>query len=206
MATADAQPHIVSSGVVDVDALGRPTIVFDGSDDRLVNTANHASINIASQPLLINGVYTPASDIAADSYFICKNDAASSATQYRLIYIVATQATRFSIEGATGNVCEGAANSVVKGATGITSGIWESGAMAVTDEGAKSGTTDTYAGALTSRANLVISGRSNAADASAIVSPFKGTISELHILRLSGDSDRLKLERNQGKYYGIAVA
>jgi hypothetical protein len=197
-ATAANQPRIVNAGAVDVDASGRPTCVFDGSND-VLSIVNSASVDITSAPMMINSVFNP---LSQDGYIVSKNVDTAITIQYAALYQTSNTRINSYLEGA---VAQSSANASFNASTQkIYSFEFLLGNQRAYSNGNSSGTAGTYNSTLTSRANMQIGARSNNAGGTAFATFYKGTISELIILR--SITNRNKLERNQGKYYGIAVS
>jgi hypothetical protein len=199
MATADNQPRIVNAGVIDVDANGRPQMYFDGTND-VLTIANSASVDITSQPLMINSVFQNNSQTG---YIVIKNLDSAATNQYGIYFDSSPKYVGMYLEGSPA-VQTTSNNSVPINTQKIYSGIFNNGIQQGFVNGLNSGIDGSYNSTLTSRANMNIGARSNNVGGTAWSSFFKGYISEIIILTSIASRD--KFEKNQSKYYGITIA
>jgi hypothetical protein len=204
--TSANQPRIVSAGVLDVDVNGKPTIVFDGSNDCLINSANHASIDFTSYGFMISMVYNPTKAAGSNHMLLAKNNT-SADMQYGILHDTTNkqsdQYVEVSIRNNSGN------NSIPQGTQVIHSAVWNSGSQKNYINGAfyTNATTGTYSGTITSKQNLIIGARSETADGSNITTSqsfrYQGSISE--VILSDNSWLRQQLEKNQGHFYNKRV-
>lgn len=192
------QPRIVNAGVLDTDG-GKPCMVLDGSNDVLI-CAKNSIIDLTSQPLYLNIVFSTDASIAANGHVLCMNTDAGANVKYSLFYNLTNSHMTLFLEGATDNVALGADNSITKGAITVASALWNNGTMQVYDDGYASGAVDTYAGSLTSRDYLHIGARGNTGGTQTTFAKIK--LSEAHIMK--GNPIQGRFEADQKKYYSIA--
>ncbi len=197
MATADNQPRIVNSGVVDVCTTGKPCAVFDGTND-VLSITNSASIDITSQPLVINAVFNNTNQTG---WVLNKTEDADNKTQYGLQYNATNISVDYWLQFIKRQV--NASLSIPTSTLAVYSCNYDGTTQKAYVNSVQSGTTGTYTGALTSRPNLCIGARSNNAGGTAWTSFFKGNISEIIISK--NLSVRSKIEYNQMKYYGTLM-
>ena len=192
--TAANQPRIVNSGVVDVDAAGRPTCVFDGSNDCLRITDN-ATLQLTTQ-LSINAKFKSGT---ANGYIFSRNGSSGAENQYALYYFKDGAILTLYMNGNT----DRDTNDIATSTEYISSAIW-SGSNADIFVNGNSNGSGAYSTPLTNRTNTQIGCRSSAADGSTQATFFNGNISELIILNAAlTNAQRQRLERNQNAYYKV---
>jgi hypothetical protein len=161
----------------------------------IIDITNLSSVDITAQPLMINAVFNNAGQTG---YVICKNLDSTTALQYAISYYDTNKLMWFGLEDDVDRHPT-ATNSTLNNAQYIYSGAWGSNTAQGYVKGSASGSSASYSGTLTSRANMNIGARSNNADGTAWAAFFKGYISEIIIL--TSTTGRSKIERNQGKYF-----
>jgi hypothetical protein len=196
--TAGNQPRIVNARVVDVDASGKPTLYFDGSDDVLSNS----SVSISN--LCNTFIVAKSNAVDNEARIACSlTDETGDTNNFRLLgYNPVTPRLSFcqranEVQLVTSDTS--ISGSVIAAAKRSATNYQESYVNGVS-KGTNTNVTTTYAA---SRINI---GNTRATSAYPNTGAWNGNISEVIITTPLSDSQRQKLERNQGKYYGINVA
>jgi len=192
------QPRIVNSGVVEIDASGKPTLYFDGSDDVLSNS----SVSISN--LCNTFIVAKSNAVDNEARIACSlTDETGDTNNFRLLgYNPVTPRLSFcqranEVQLVTSDTS--ISGSVIAAAKRSATNYQESYVNGVS-KGTNTNVTTTYAA---SRINI---GNTRATSAYPNTGAWNGNISEVIITTPLSDSQRQKLERNQGKYYGINVA
>jgi hypothetical protein len=206
-ATANGKVMEVQEVVcIDVTELGKPACVFDGTNDCL-RISDNASLQLTTR-LSINAVNNPNNTMTISvGYLIARNGSSSVEVQYGLNYDIATTpkpaAYHFYLDGADRESNAGSSSPSLE--THIVTAVWNGANCEVFGDGVSDGAT-AYAGTLTNRANTFVGCRSNSADGTAQSVHFRGNISEIILFNTTlTNAQRQKLERNQGRYYGVTV-
>lgn len=187
--TAANQPRIVNAGVLDVDASGRPTCVFDGSNDGFSLTNNITDTSIS-----VNAVVNCTNSAAARTIL---GGSSNACIQYRIDATTAKTTLLSQNTAAIGS----STSSVNLGSFDILGASYNatSGAYAFFLNGSSNGS-GTQIRSITNPINIL--GTKGAG-----LEPFLGSMSEVILFNTAlSTSQRQRLERNQGKYYGISVA
>lgn len=188
--TAGNQPRIVNTGVF--DKIGsKPAILGISASDTVLTASYNTSFNISSN-LSINSVHYPlTTGGGGNGRLVSKNDL----TDYAM-YLGSTNILRMSTT--TNSVTQAYALNTTNVNTVIVTGnstadfYWQ---------GASAGQDATIQATATGNNSLNIFNRS------ALTRGYDGYCGEIIIFnRAISTADRRKIERNQGKYYGVIVA
>jgi hypothetical protein len=155
----------------------------------VLSIANSASVDILGAPMMINAVVNGANQLG---YILSKNTNDSVTVQYGVYY--SPTVVSMSLEGSARQST--ATSSIPTDTQKIYTGTFENGIEQGYVNGASSGTSGNYNGALTSRANMQIGARAT----SPYANYFKGYLSEIILLRST--QGRTRIEQNQLKYFG----
>jgi hypothetical protein len=172
-------------------------MVFDGINDCLINTANNASIDIITQPLYLNALYTP--NETGNNAIVNKVLDVYYLTQYAMEQAVDSNlrtATYLSDESAS----LATAGSSVLNVQSIVSSSWKNNAIQMYIKGEASGVAGAKSNNLTSRPNLTLGARSSNTTNTSQNLHFKCKISEIHIAKITNQT---ALIADQKSYYGI---
>ena len=186
-ATAGNQPRIVNAGVLEVDANGKPCISYAITANRL-DVPNSSSLNISTQQT-ISVVHNPSSAGGGSLGRIIDK----SNGQYQ------SQISGTIIQTSAGN---SNSNMITLSATNIDTIVYNHDITNLSCY--KNGVLNVSKGAvaITPNSNTLYIGNSSNSDRS-----YDGKFTEIILFSTAlTDAQRTKLEKNQGRYYGITVS
>jgi hypothetical protein len=199
--TAANQPRIVNAGVVEIDASGKPTLYFDGSDDTLINTSATTLSNLCSISCVVKNTDATASILFALFF----GDETGDINRVNIRNTGSTALLEVGSRLPTNSLCQATrsiTNQTIISYTRNTESailnaqqLWSNGASLSHKDDA----TTTFSNG--ARLNIG-SGRTLSTNTLF----WNGTVSELIITNPLSDSQRQRLERNQSKFFGIPVS
>jgi hypothetical protein len=180
--------------VVDITDLGKPACYFNGSNNRLQNTSNSASLNITSQPLIMQSVFNSPQ---SGGWIVCKNGTAGDDAD--VAFGTLSQSNKIYAHFGT-NYNQTAANSITYSKQYIVSATYVNNYQTNYINGSVSGSPVANTNAIQSKSVLSIGCRNGNGNVNDV---FKGYISEVVIT--VNPSAQSKMVDNQKKYYDTAA-